>query len=301
MIVIGDASLTKQIRELWRANYIDPTGKYIDFFFKSIYKPEYSYCLVEDGQVKAVVLRIPQAVMFNDRILAASLLTGAAELADGMISEELLPVVLDACEHSELITLADVSDTRYFGNAGFERIYKKTRYSLERKNFSAITNFGCAYDPSPIDMLKVYSAFAHRFNGFSARNVEDFAAMKKEVSRRGGKTVAFYDEKNRIRAYACIAVKDDLAEIEECIYVDAKGLMKMVNAAFQERRNVDLVVSEAENLTVLLPGAVKKKEWSKLVRLNDASLFSRLFNTEVSTAQEAYAISRKPLYFNDRF
>ena len=70
MIVIGDASLTKQIRELWRNSFVDPTGRYIDFFFRSIYKPEYAYNLVEDGQLQASILRIPHAVMFNERVLA---------------------------------------------------------------------------------------------------------------------------------------------------------------------------------------------------------------------------------------
>ena len=36
-----------------------------------------------------------------------------------------------------------------------------------------------------------------------------------------------------------------------------------------------------------------------MAKLNDPKLFSRLFGTEARTIQEAYGISRRPLYINE--
>ena len=301
MIVIGEENLTKQIRDLWKDNYSEMDPKYIDFVFRNIYQPEYLYCDKEGDQVRASLLRIPHAMMFNDRVLACSYITGITERAEGQAEQELIPTVIDACENSELITLASVRNAGYLAKYGFEKIYSRCDYLLQKKDFKPITNFGCAYDPSPLDMLKIYSVFVRRFNGFSARHVEDFVNLKKEAAARGGKVVAYYDEKNRICAYAVIIVTPDDAIIEECIYLDASGLMKMLNAAFQERSLVHLVVSEAENLRPLFPKAARNVLWTTMARLNDADLFSRLFSIPAANVKEAYEISKKPLFYNERF
>ena len=77
------------------------------------------------------------------------------------------------------------------------------------------------------------------------------------------------------------------------------SLVKLCNAALQERRIVHLLVSEAENLSLVFPEARHKTYGSTMCRLNDANLFMRVYNRRVITVEDAFGISRRPLNLNE--
>ena len=302
MIDKAKSEQTNEIRELWKVCFPKEDLRYIDFYFKNIYDPQNCYVNTVDGKIVSCIMRNPHAIMFNGRVLQASMLVGAATLPQYRhmgYMKELLDVVIDACEHSELITMIQSEEPSLYEPFGFRTIYKRTDYTIERKDVKRITNFGCAYEPTPIDLLKVYSAFIRRFNGFYPRDLDYFVRYKKEVTAVGGKIVAYYDGKDQIRGYAVMIPQGAELRVEEIIYLDSMSLAKLCNAALQERRTVHLLVSEAETLHLVIPEARKSTYGSTMCRLNDASLFIRVFNRNVVTVEDAFAISARPLNLNE--
>ncbi|NLC74218.1 MAG: GNAT family N-acetyltransferase [Clostridiales bacterium] len=302
MIIQATEAHTAGMKELWKKCFTQEDPRENEFFFKAEYKPEYGYVLIEDSKVAAGVCRMPHALMFNGRVLRTSMIVGVATLPEYRnrgYMHQIMDTVLNACEHSELITLVQAYDPSLYAPYGFEMIYKRSEYVLTRMDVKRITNFGCAYEPTPIDMLKVYSAFIRRFNGFYARDLNDFEVLRKEIIARGGKVVAYYNGKNQIMGYATMFKQGAYLKIEECVYLDSMSLIKLLNAALQERATVILNVSQAENLSVLFPNAGVKIIGSTMARLNNPQLFSRLFRTPVHTIQDAYALSAKPLNLNE--
>ena len=86
---------------------------------------------------------------------------------------------------------------------------------------------------------------------------------------------------------------------EEIVYLDSVALLKLCNAALQERKTVNLFVSAAEDLSVAFPRAQKITFPSTMVRLNDASLFSKVFHSNVSDVEAAFALTKRPLNLNE--
>ena len=302
MIKKATAEQTAEIKDIFRICFPNEDTRYLDYFFKNVYEPENCYVNISGGKIVSTLIRNPHALMFNGRGLQASMIMGVATLPEYRRSgymQQLMDVVLDACEHSELLTLIQSESPVIYEPFGFRTIYKRCDVRLERKDVKRITNFGCAYEPTPIDLLKVYSAFIRRFNGFYARDLQYFVDYKKEIVAEGGKIVAYYNGKDQIQGYAVMIPQGDELCVEEIIYLDSMSLMKLCNAALQERRVIHLHVSEAENLAKLFPEAKVKIYGSTMVRLNDARLFSRLFSKRVTTVEEAFAISQKPLYLNE--
>ncbi len=302
MISIANEEQTTEIRQLWKTCFPQEDPRYIEFYFKQLYHPENCFIKTVKGKVVSAVLRNPHAVMFNGRVLQASMLVGMATLPEYRkkgYMHELMDVVLDACEHSELITMVQTEQPALYEQFGFRTIYTRSDYTVERKDVKRITNFGCAYEPTPIDLLKVYSAFIRRFNGFYARDLEYFVKYKREIIAEGGKIVAYYNGKDQIRGYAVMIPQGDELRVEEIIYLDAMALIKLCNAALQEKKVIHLLVSQAEDLSKVFPNARCKNFGSTMVRLNDAELFSKLFNRNVTTVEEAFAISQKPLNLNE--
>ena len=302
MIVKANSEQTNEIRKLWLTCFPKEDPRYIDYYFKNIYTPENCYVNVVDNKVVSALMRNPHALMFNGRVLQASMIIGVATLPQYRkkgYMKELMNVVLDACEHSELITMIQAEDPAIYEQFGFRTVYRRQDYTIERKDVKRITNFGCAYEPTPIDLLKVYSAFIRRFNGFYPRDLEYFKRYKKEITAVGGKIVAYYDSKDQIRGYAVMIPQGNELRVEEIVYLDSMSLIKLCNAALQERRIVHLLVSQAEDLSKLFPDAKKETYGSTMARLNDAKLFGRLFSRNVSTVHDAFAISTKPLNLNE--
>lgn len=302
MIDKAKSEQTNEIRQLWKTCFPKEDPRYIDFYFKNIYDPQNCYVNNIDGRAAAVIMRNPHALMFNGRVLQASMILGVATLPEYRnkgCMHDLMNVVLDACEHSELITMIQSETPEMYEEFGFRTVYRRQDYKVERKDVKRITNFGCAYDPSALDLLKVYSAFIRRFNGFYARDLEYFVRYKKEVTAVGGKIVAYYNGKDQIRGYAVMIPQGNELRVEELIYLDSMSLVKLVNAALQERRIVHLLVSEAENLSLIFPEAERKLYDSTMCRLNDANLFMRVFNRRIITVEDAFAISRRPLNLNE--
>ena len=302
MINIANEEQTTEIRQLWKTCFPQEDPRYIEFYFKQLYQPENCFVKTVKGKIVSAVLRNPHALMFNGRVLQASMLVGMATLPEYRkkgYMHELMDVVLDACEHSELITMVQTEQPALYEQFGFRTIYTRSDYTIERKDVKRITNFGCAYEPTPIDLLKVYSAFIRRFNGFYARDLEYFVKYKREIIAEGGKIVAYYNGKDQIRGYAVMIPQGDELRVEEVIYLDAMALIKLCNAALQEKKVIHLLVSQAEDLSKVFPNAKCKNFGSTMVRLNDAELFSKLFNHNVTTVEEAFSISQKPLNLNE--
>ena len=298
MIQQADITMIPGIRENWRVCFTLDDPRYADFFFRQICRPEYFYVDTEGNNIAASICMIPHDVMFNGRILRMSMLSHACTMPayrnEGRM-KKLIETAVDVCSHRELITLVPAAYGESYRPFGFEPIYYRTAYTLEREEGARLSTYGCMFEPHPVDMLKVYSSSMHRFNGYVARTPKDFENLKREINTRGGKVVAYFDEKNNIRGYATVLLEGREAKIEEMIYQDSTAIMKLVHAAMQERATVTLHVSQAENLSRLFPNAKQRTYPVVMARLNEPRLFSKLFSCEARTIQEAYRISTKPL------
>ena len=156
----------------------------------------------------------------------------------------LLNIVVDACEHSELITLIQSEEPSLYTNFGFRMIYKRVQYTLTRADCKRTTNFGCGYNPTAIDLLKVYSAFISRFNGYYARDLEYFVKYINEIRAQGGKIVAYFNGKDQIQGYASMIPMGDELVVEELIYLDSMKPDKSKYGPYSEGELAALIKQE---------------------------------------------------------
>ena len=302
MITLATDSQTREVREITTLCYPDRDPRYLDYFFKNYYQAENCYLNVIDGEICSMVYRNPHVILFNDRPIKTSMLLGVATSPSKQgkgYMKQLLDVVLDACEHSELITLLQTDSPELYRPFGFENIYKRQKFIFERKDVERTNLMGVGYEPTPIDLLKAYSAFIQRFNGFYPRDLEYYVNYRKQIISLGGKIIGYYDGNNQIRGYLVMLPDGKRLRVEELIYLDSTTIIKLLNAAFQERRVTDVYVSEAEDLTKLFPSVQVEVYNSTMAKLNDASLFNRLYGSKVSNVKEAFSLSKKPLNLNE--
>ena len=302
MITRATPEQTDEIHEVWKTCFPKEDPRYLDFYFKTLFHPENCYVKTLEGKIVTVALRNRHVMMFNGRALATSMISGVATLPEYRnrgYMHEVMRVILDACEHTELLTLIQTEHPEMYEAMGFRTIYYRTKYQITRKDMQRITTFGCAYQTPAIDMLKVYSAYIKRFNGFYARDLDYFVNYIKEVSALGGKIISFYNGKHEIRGYVVVIPQGKELRADELVYLDSVSLAKLCSAALQEKKIVNLYVSRAEDLAVIFPDSQYEDYGSTMVKLNDPVLFSKVFNKKVKTVEEAYGISTRPLNLNE--
>ena len=66
------------IKRLWKVCFPDVDERYQDFFFKNVVRPEDCYIKVLEGKIVATLVRNKHALMFNSRVLQASMIMGVA-------------------------------------------------------------------------------------------------------------------------------------------------------------------------------------------------------------------------------
>lgn len=291
-----------EIKQVWKTCFPKEDPKYTDFYFRNRFEPDNCFVMIREGKIISMAIRTPHAIMFNGRILRTSMIICVATLPEYRhhgYMHDILNIIMDACEHTELLTLVKTEYPEIYEPYGFRYVYRRTQYRIQRNDVKRITNFGCAYEPSSLDLMKVYSAFIRRFNGFYARDLDYFIQMKKEIKAREGKIVAYYNGKDQIQGYIVMVPQGNEIMAEEIIYLDSMALIKLCNAALQEKRVVNLFVSEAEDLSILFPRAESRTFDSTMVKLNDASLFSKVFHQNVQDVEGAFALTKRPLNLNE--
>jgi predicted acetyltransferase len=303
MIQKANEEMRDAIHHMWEVCFPNEDAKYTEYYFRERFLPDNCYVYSEQGTPAAAILRNPHEVMFNGRVLACSMLVGIAtmpEYREKGYMHALLENVLDACEHSELLTFLQTEKPERYEPYGFRMIYERTQYTLKREDVKKMNNYGIVFNPGAGDLLRTYAGFIRRFNGFYARDLKYFENLRREVSAQGGKIAAYRKNRDEIRGYAVIIpTGPKSAVIQECVYPDTETLLRLVNCALLEYRSVTLLVSKAENLQPLFPHAKTGSYGSTMARLNDPHLFSKLFGKEIRTVQEAYALSTKPLNLNE--
>ena len=108
MIKRAERENIDEIKRLWKVCFPDVDERYQDFFFKNVVRPEDCYIKVLEGKIVATLVRNKHALMFNSRVLQASMIMGVAvhpEYRHRGYMHEMMDIIVDACEHSELLTL----------------------------------------------------------------------------------------------------------------------------------------------------------------------------------------------------
>lgn len=72
---------------------------------------------------------------------------------------ELMNDVLDEVEHRELVTLIQAYNPSMYIQFGFEMVYYRRRYTVQRSQIPTCSNEGLTYKIKSEDLLEVYTAY----------------------------------------------------------------------------------------------------------------------------------------------
>jgi predicted acetyltransferase len=301
MVVRASQDDLREIYELHKIVYNDADNSYVDYFYRHIYNNLNMYLIKKENKLVSMGCRIPHTLMINEQLLTGSIISNlmtAMEYRKQGCMDEIVKTMIDNVEHTELITYVHAS--KFFEKYGFETMFYRREYELDKSNFKYKTDTRVSKVISFSDLSDIYAKFARRFTGYNVRDEKYYKAFNKEVESQNGQIVTVYNKDSEIDGYAVLYEKDNMIIIDEAIYLNLDVLFKVISLALELRDKVILRTTNSERLDLVFTGIKFKDYPYMMARINNYKLFNHLFDTNVKTVEEALSISKKPLFINEK-
>lgn len=290
------------IHRHWKEIFAHDDGGHTDFYFQHHYKPAQSFVLADDQDQLIASTQVHTKVLdFNGERFNASFLVGVYTLPEKRQQghmHALLSQVLAVLEHRDVFSIIQGYTPDSYLKYGFKKVIQRQRYTLDFHHLPNLSNEGIHYTLEAAEALALYQQFTHHFTLFHHRSVLDMKGILLEHKALSGQLVA-YRQDQTLSSYALCFEKDDVIEIEELVYLNAKALMHLLSALKLARKPIQLNVSLKEDLRALLPKATRLISDYTSLRLNDAKLFSQHVKSPINSIEEALLLAQNPLWFRE--
>ncbi|NLC54578.1 MAG: GNAT family N-acetyltransferase [Erysipelothrix sp.] len=290
----------QQLYNLWKTIFAYADGGSINYFFNETYNPDDFYLIKDEKEdlIVAGLLRDRQQLNLNGYIFEVSVLDNLFTLykyRNQGIMHSLLQKVLKELEYSELFSLIKTSKAKDFKQYGFETIYYKKRYLVNRADLYNVDGYSISDVYKPNDLLEVYTKFISRFNGHLIRNEKMFKNYINILKASGKEIFVTRNADKEIMGYLVYNYVASELVVVEIVYLDSISLLTLLNQAMGMNAYIYVDVSENENLDKVIDNLVYEVIDYMMIRINDKELFKRLFNNDRATIKSIMKTSNRPL------
>ena len=294
-----------EIYELWKQAYPNSEAKYLNFYFRNFY--DEGLTLVQEVEDKLVSsLQINTHVLnFQGYLLDVSYLLGMSTLSDyqgqGWMKELFLQAI-DETSHNHLITFVKALQPMVYERYGFATIYERKQYVIHRECFDSILDSEyVTKDVNSKELLEAYQTFTIVFDGYRERSIAYYDHLLKELELGIKHIVAYKKENESVSGYLIYEMQGNDLVIKEAIYLDSISLKRMMKSIVGDYAMIRIEVSQSENLEKIFPLVKPERKAYMMARINNYELFNKLFNTQVTTVEEAFQILKKPLWLYENY
>lgn len=302
MIKEASVSDKTEIYELWKSAFPTRSRNYLNFYFKYVFDEGKCIYLLQDGKIISSLQINEHILMFQGRKLEVSYFLGVATLPDyrrrGHM-RHLMNMALDEASHNHLLTLIEAFNPKLYEQFGFETLYYSKTYVINSHYFDKVNAKGVSHNLTAMDLLQLYQTYAKHFDGNYVRDVHYFEILLNRAVLDHGNICVYRNKNHEITGYAIYSENSVEVKVQEIIYLESIALMKMLRYICEGYPDVSVTVSQSEKLEKLFPLTIPKKSAVTMARINNYELFNKLYNTNVHSTKEAYAILKKPIYNNE--
>lgn len=292
-----------KLYELWRNSFSHKTVQALDFFMKNGIKEGKTVISEMDDKLVASAFLNEMNIMFHNKCLKATFLSHATAHPDYRKSgalDDVLKSVLDECEKKSLFTFVEATSYKFWENYGFQEAVIHRFYELNQHHFENVSVSHVFEDANAEELKEVYDQFISHFDGYKCTTVRDFENMIEEA-KACQERILVTRHFGKVQGYIRFSVDNHHVRVKELVYLGSNAMQRLCKAALGQREVLELELSEAEHLEKLYPLALPRKRVAIMVRCNNFPLFNKLYNAKVKTSRDAFMVSKKPKYMNEKY
>lgn len=301
MIVKPKETDKVNIYNLWKTIFSHADGGFINYFFNEKYRAQDFYLSKENNSddIIAGLYCSPQTLSLNGQLFSVSVLDNLFTLykhRNKGVMTNLLNKVIEELEYNQLFTLIKCSQFIDFKSFGFETIYYKKRYTINRSDLFNVDGYSISNIFKTKELSKVYNQFIAHFNGFLIRDLAFFEDYQEMINASGKEIFVTRDQDRQIKGYMVYDYVDGEMNVLEIVYLDSTALLTLLNQAMGMNAYIYVDVSQSENIELLIKEIDYQVIDYMMIRINDKELYKRFFNTKSTSIKSALKSVDKPLY-----
>ena len=293
----------EELYSLYKSSFSVKNAQSIDSFFDNGMKDGKVIICEKDDKIVASVFMNDMNIVFNNKLLKSTFLSHVAIHPDyrktGAV-DECMNSVLEECERKVLFTFVEANSFKFWENYGFQEACTHRFYELDHRYFEDVGTQGIYEDATIEECKLVYDSFVKHFDGYKKRNYHDFEMMFNE-SKAANERILVARHDNKPMGYIHFVLEGKHIKVREIIYLSSNALMRLCKVALGQRESILLELSDAERIEKMFALAIPRKRVAVMVRCNNFPLFNKLYNCKVKTSKDAYALSKKPKYMNEKY
>lgn len=303
MIREANESDFTELMNLYKSSFSMKNIQSIDCFFNNGFKEGKTIVCEKDDKMVASVFMREQNVMFHNKMLKSVFLSHVAIHPDYRKTsalDECMKSVLEECEKKVLFTFVEATSFKLWENYGFQEACVHRSYELNDRYFEQVVSKDVYENVNSSELKVIYDEFMKHFDGYPLRSFGDFDRMIEE-SKMLNERILIARHRNKPMGYIRFLVEGKHVKVREIIYLGSNALLRLCKAALAQHDTILIELSDAEKLEKLFPLAIPRKRVSIMVRCNNFPLFNKLYNSKIKTSKDAYALSKKPKYMNEKY
>lgn len=294
----------QDVYTLWKQAYPNQNRNYLNFYFKNIFDKGTCIVIEQDNRIVSSLQMNEHVLRLHGKHLKMGYLLGVSTLPDyrrrGHM-KQLMECALDEASHNHLITLIEAFNPKLYEQFGFVTIYYHKFYTIHRDTFLKISTAKVSYSADAQELLRAYQNFVIHFDGYYVRDIEYYQVLLNELVVHQKQMVVYRNHNREVCGYLIYQNKKSEILVEEAVYLESIALMRMLKAALGKAEEITIKVSQNEMLEKLFPMVIPKKQPAIMARINNISLFNKLYNKEVKTTREAFSFGKRPLWCHEYY
>lgn len=272
----------------------------MEFYFSRLLKMNRIVVNEVNGHVKAAVQVNDHSMMLNGKLLAVGTVLGTIS-APGYEEylDQLITDVMDEQSRKTLVTLAVYDRPELYKKHGFEEVYKKRVYTIHSSDLNNASYQGVSKEFIISDLDDVYRQFTHYFNGYYKRDQQYWVELYKQLEFLRCNLCVYRNNDGAVEGYMIYHLTPQRICVDELVYLNGEAFIRLLCYGFRYKEEMELTVSQDEEINRIIPGISYRLEDTFLARINDLKLFNRLYESEIVTSAGGFYLSGGSLLLNE--
>ncbi|MFV0382015.1 MAG: GNAT family N-acetyltransferase [Breznakia sp.] len=303
MIAYRKETDISSIRELCMQTHPQREEGFLKFYFAHLYEQGTGLIIKENERIISSLQLHEHVVAFHHKQLLCSYISGVSTHPDfrkqGHMNE-LLHSALDMSETNYLLTFIEAYNPKLYKKYGFEVVSYRKKYSVSQKEIKIKNTSGVQEEVDVADLVALYKDFSTRFDCYYKRDIVYYQDYMDSIEMNKGVLIGYYEE-SQLRGYCVYYESEERVEVSEIIYLDAKVMLKLLRYAIGYMPFISFEVSINERVEKIFKMSIPRKHTCVMARINNYTLFNKLYSCKVKTVEEAFALLQKPTLMNEKY
>lgn len=254
-----------------------------------------------NGHVVSSIQMNEGVIMLHQKRIACGIATGLfyERTKGAKWFENLKQEVFDQQQYQNLITIIPTEHPEEFYKYGFEDIYKQRLYTINKNDFENSSFAGVGKNFKIDELYEIYKQFIVNFDGYLIRDRQYYSDLVSLIQKKKYNLALYHDQNNQALGYMIYYIEASKVVVKEIMYLNGLALTRLICYGLRLKNNVHLYVSANEDLSKAFPKIKYKLLTSAVARINDFSLFQKLYHLPLTNSQEGFKKAESALYFND--